>query len=49
MLQAQFIFRYYYSLEMTLLNKSFLFMAVGIALLIAWWLAQRNEPSRAGV
>ena len=43
-LQAQFIIRYYYSLEMTLLNKSFLLMAVGIVILATWWLAQRKEP-----
>ncbi len=42
-LQAQFIFRYYYSLEMTLLNKSLLLMAVGVVLLSAWWFVQRSE------
>jgi uncharacterized membrane protein len=48
-LQAQFIIRYYYSLEMTLLNKSFLLMAVGVVILAAWWLAQRNKPeARSG-
>ena len=41
-LQAQFIFRYYYSLEMTLLDKSLLLMAVGVVLLVAWWLVQRG-------
>lgn len=45
-LQAQFIIRYYYSLEMTLLDKSFLLMAVGVVILVAWWLAQRGEPER---
>ncbi len=45
-LQIQFIIRYYYSLEMTLLNKSFLLMAVGIVILAAWWLAQRNAQKR---
>ena len=47
-LQAQFIIRYYYSLEMTLLNKSFLLMAVGVVILVAWWLVQRHEPERRG-
>ena len=47
-LQAQFIIRYYYSLEMTLLNKSFLLMAVGVVILVAWWLAQRHGPERRG-
>lgn len=41
LLQVQFIIRYYYSLEMTLLNKSWLLMAVGIVLLGAWWLLQK--------
>ena len=43
-LQAQFIVRYYYSLEMTLLDKSLLLMAVGVVLLVAWWFAQRGAP-----
>jgi uncharacterized membrane protein len=42
-LQAQFIMRYYYSLEMTLLDKSLLLMAVGVVLLLAWWFVQRSE------
>ncbi len=42
-LQAQFIVRYYYSLEVNLLNKSLLLMAVGIALLASWWLMHRVD------
>lgn len=44
-LQAQYMVRYYYSLEMSLLNKSFLMMAVGVVLLVAWWLAERSRKS----
>jgi len=46
-LQAQYIIRYYYSLEMSLLNKSFLLMAVGAILLVAWWLAERARRQGA--
>lgn len=45
-LQAQFIIRYYYSLEMNLLNKSLLLMAVGVLLVAAWWFMQRTESRR---
>lgn len=46
-LQAQYMIRYYYSLEMSLLNKSFLLMAVGAILLLAWWFAQRGRQQGA--
>lgn len=46
-LQSQFIIRYYYSLEMNLLDKSLLLMAVGAVLLLAWWLAQRDSRTRS--
>jgi len=46
-LQAQYLIRYYYSLEMTLLNKSILLMAVGAILLVAWWLAERGRKQGA--
>jgi len=46
-LQAQYIIRYYYSLEMSLLNKSFLLMAVGALLLVAWWFAERGRKQGA--
>jgi uncharacterized membrane protein len=42
-LQAQFIARYYYSLDMNLFDKSLLFMAVGALLLAAWWYVQRSD------
>ncbi len=47
-LQAQWLVRYYYSLEMDLLNKSILLMAVGLLLLVAWWLANRSDRVEAG-
>ncbi len=46
-LQSQFIIRYYYSLEMNLLNKSLLLMAVGAILLLTWWLLQRDSRARS--
>ncbi len=46
-LQAQYMIRYYYSLEMSLLNKSFLLMAVGAVLLVAWWFAEHNRQRGA--
>ena len=46
-LQAQYFIRYYYSLEMSLLNKSFLLMAVGVILLVSWWLAERARRQGA--
>ncbi|MCB1845564.1 MAG: DUF4401 domain-containing protein [Halioglobus sp.] len=46
-LQAQFIARYYYSLEMNLLDKSLLLMAVGVVLTGAWWLLQRGKFGEA--
>lgn len=42
-LQAQFIVRYYYSLEMNLLDKSLLLMGVGAVLVVLWWLLRRKE------
>lgn len=42
-LQVQFVIRYYYSLDMNLLDKSLLLMAVGLLLIAAWWLVWRNE------
>lgn len=45
-LQAQFIVRYYYSLEMNLLDKSLLLMGVGTLLLALWWLLRRNARGK---
>lgn len=44
-LEVQFLGRYYYSLEMSLLNKSLLLMAVGFLLTGAWWLMVRGEAN----
>lgn len=46
LLQTQFILRYYYSLEMDLLNKSFLLMGVGTLLLALWWLLHSAATRR---
>ena len=46
-LQAQFIARYYYSLDMNLFDKSLLLMAVGALLLLAWWVVQRSDVKGA--
>lgn len=42
-LQLQYIVRYYYSLEMNLLDKSLLLTGVGVLLIAAWWLLQRGR------
>jgi len=42
-LQVQFIVRYYYNLDLSLLHKSLLLMAVGIVLIGAWWLLGRHR------
>jgi hypothetical protein len=42
-LQAQFIARYYYSLDMNLFDKSLLLIAVGALLLAAWWVVQQSD------
>jgi len=38
-----FLGAYYYNLEITLLNKSYILMGVGAALLAAWWGVRRLE------
>jgi Domain of unknown function (DUF4401) len=48
-LQSQFIVRYYYSLEMSLLDKSLLLMGVGGVLLVLWWLARRGSAQQVSV
>ena len=45
-LQSQFIARYYYSLEMSLLDKSLLLMGVGFVLLVLWWLSWRSTAKQ---
>ncbi len=48
-LQSQFVVRYYYSLDMSLLNKSLLLMAVGLLLSAFWWLIRRADPHKRSV
>ena len=43
-LQIYYLWRFYYVLEMTLLTKSVLLMAVGAVLLVLWWLSVRRSP-----
>jgi hypothetical protein len=43
-LQIYYLWRFYYALEMTLLTKSVLLMAVGAVLLLLWWLSARRSP-----
>ena len=48
LLQASYIWRFYYDMEVTLLIKSQVLMAVGAALVIAWWLMTRRAAEGAG-
>ena len=48
LLQAYFIFRFYYDLDQTLLEKSLIMTAAGAAMLALWWLlARRAKGGRA--
>lgn len=38
-----FLSAYYYNLEITLLNKSYILMGTGAALLVAWWGVRRQD------
>ncbi len=42
MLQIYYLWRFYYDLQITLLVKSEVLTAVGVLLLLAWWLIQRR-------
>ena len=44
LLQINYIWRFYYDMEVTLLIKSGIFMAVGAVLVFAWWLMMRRSP-----
>jgi uncharacterized membrane protein len=44
LLQIHYILRFYYDLEITLLAKSGILVAVGAVLLMAWWLVLRRTP-----
>ena len=43
LLQLQFIMRFYYDLQMSLLDKSLLLIGVGAVLTIAWWFIERSR------
>jgi hypothetical protein len=43
-LQILYVWRFYYDLDATLLIKSLMLMAVGVVLLVAWWLIVRRSP-----
>ncbi len=49
LLQVFYIWRFYYDMELTLLQKSGVMLAVGVVLIAAWWLMQRRmaEEERA--
>ncbi len=44
LLQINYIWRFYYDMEVTLLVKSGIFVAVGAVLVFAWWLMMRRSP-----
>jgi len=44
LLQINYIWRFYYDMEVTLLIKSEILIAVGVALVVAWWLMMRRSP-----
>ena len=47
LLQIHYLWRFYYDLDITLLAKSGVLTAAGIALLAAWWLLQRRTAAVA--
>lgn len=48
LLEAYFLWQFYFDLSITLLNKSMLLAAVGLAILGCWWLVVHRRPGRAG-
>ncbi len=48
LLQAHFLLQFYYDLAISLLNKSLLLTAVGLVVLVCWWLIAGRRPARAG-
>jgi uncharacterized membrane protein len=44
LLQINYIWRFYYDMEVTLLVKSGILVAVGAVLVLAWWLMMRRSP-----
>lgn len=47
LLQAYFFWQFYYDLQISLLNKSFLLAAVGAIVLVCWWLIAGRKPGEA--
>ncbi len=47
LLQAYFFWRFYYDLQITLLNKSFLLAGVGLVVLACWWLVAGRKSGKA--
>ncbi len=47
LLQAYFLWQFYYDLQISLLNKSFLLAAVGVIVLGCWWLVAGRKPGQA--
>jgi hypothetical protein len=47
LLQINYIWRFYYDMDVTLLVKSGILVAVGATLVIAWWLMTRRSPEGA--
>ncbi|MCB1744985.1 MAG: DUF4401 domain-containing protein [Gammaproteobacteria bacterium] len=48
LLEIDFLWRFYYSLHMSLLHKSWLLISVGLVLLLLWWLSLRASTLRSG-
>ena len=44
LLQINYIWRFYYDMDVTLLVKSGILVAVGATLVLAWWLMTRRSP-----
>lgn len=47
LLQIHYIWRFYYDMQVTLLIKSGILVAVGAVLIAAWWLMQRSSQQEA--
>jgi len=44
LLQVNYIWRFYYDMDVSLLVKSGILVAVGVTLLLAWWMMMRRSP-----
>lgn len=47
LLQIHYLWRFYYDMQVTLLVKSGILVAVGAVLIVAWWLMQRSSEQEA--